>query len=288
MHTDDNLELKAYITNLGKYNEGELIGEWVTFPIEQEELNKVFERIGIGSTDVFGQPYEEFFVTDYDGNMPKDMWRELGEYTSIEDLQIAGRLLEKINEAGYDGVEIFSALMDEAGMDYLDAASAVINDEYMYLPGVKDDYDLGYHYAEECGLSEGNIDRYFDYESFGRDCRLEFYGDDECDDIRTYLGLSEYATDEEIGIAEIESLGDVSCLSDPGRYFDYEAFGRDIRIEGSYAFSDNGVVEYGDCRYDGASIAEEIKDELISDGILPDPDEKEEKSKTKEKDKEER
>ena len=38
----------AFITNLGKYNEGELVGEWVKFPTTAEELKEVFKRIGIG------------------------------------------------------------------------------------------------------------------------------------------------------------------------------------------------------------------------------------------------
>ena len=33
---------EAYITNLGKYNEGELVGEWVKFPTTSEDLKKVF------------------------------------------------------------------------------------------------------------------------------------------------------------------------------------------------------------------------------------------------------
>ena len=33
---------EAYITNLGKYNEGELVGEWVKFPTRSEDLKKVF------------------------------------------------------------------------------------------------------------------------------------------------------------------------------------------------------------------------------------------------------
>jgi len=49
----------AFITNLGKYNEGELVGEWVKFPTTAEELKEVFKRIGIGQKDDFGQPYEE-------------------------------------------------------------------------------------------------------------------------------------------------------------------------------------------------------------------------------------
>lgn len=54
---DHDCPFEAFITNLGKYNEGELVGEWVKFPTTSEELQKVFERIGIGSKDDFGNPY---------------------------------------------------------------------------------------------------------------------------------------------------------------------------------------------------------------------------------------
>ena len=67
--------LKAYITNLGKYNEGELIGKWIDFPISKEELQEVFEEIGIN------ERYEEFFFTDYENNA-----FGLGEFESIEHL----------------------------------------------------------------------------------------------------------------------------------------------------------------------------------------------------------
>ena len=51
---DGNFE--AFVTNLGKYNEGMLVGEWVKLPTTEEEMQKVFERIGIGKQDEFGQP----------------------------------------------------------------------------------------------------------------------------------------------------------------------------------------------------------------------------------------
>ena len=57
---------EAFVTNLGKYNEGELVGEWVQFPTTEDKMKEVFERIGIGSKDEFGQVYEEWFITDYD------------------------------------------------------------------------------------------------------------------------------------------------------------------------------------------------------------------------------
>ena len=76
---------EAYITNLGKYNEGELVGEWVKFPTTSEELQKVFERIGIGSKDDFGNPYEEWFISDYDCYVD-GLYEKLGEYENLDEL----------------------------------------------------------------------------------------------------------------------------------------------------------------------------------------------------------
>lgn len=44
-----------------------------------EELKKVFERIGIGAKDDFGQTYEEWFITDYDCYVD-GLYDLLGEY----------------------------------------------------------------------------------------------------------------------------------------------------------------------------------------------------------------
>ncbi|MFQ6794497.1 MAG: antirestriction protein ArdA, partial [Thomasclavelia sp.] len=40
-------DMRVYIANLGKYNEGELVGDWFSFPIDEED---VAERIGLNST----------------------------------------------------------------------------------------------------------------------------------------------------------------------------------------------------------------------------------------------
>lgn len=45
------MKMQVYIANLGKYNEGELVGEWFTPPINYEEIK---ERIGLDSE------YEEY------------------------------------------------------------------------------------------------------------------------------------------------------------------------------------------------------------------------------------
>ena len=36
----------AFVTNLGKYNEGHLAGEWVKFPATRERMDEVMAKIG--------------------------------------------------------------------------------------------------------------------------------------------------------------------------------------------------------------------------------------------------
>lgn len=110
---DGNFE--AFVTNLGKYNEGALVGEWVKFPTTQEEMQKVFERIGIGSKDEFGQVYEELFITDYECPL-HGVYDMLGEYESLDKLNyLAGRLEELDKWDQEKLVAIMDSGCDEVG-----------------------------------------------------------------------------------------------------------------------------------------------------------------------------
>lgn len=152
--------LKAYITNLGKYNEGELIGKWIDFPISEEELQEVFEEIGIN------ERYEEFFFTDYENNL-----FNLGEYASIDTLNEVGELLEDIE----DSEEVLEALL-EAGYDIYDAIEIVKNCDYIFYDNCNDMEDVAYEYVEQTGMLDNVPEfaqRYFNYEQFGRDMDME-------------------------------------------------------------------------------------------------------------------
>ena len=97
---DHDCPFEAFITNLGKYNEGELVGEWVKFPTTSEELQKVFERIGIGSKDDFGNPYEEWFISDYDCYVD-GLYEKLREYLKTQTIPTwAEKELQEAIEAG--------------------------------------------------------------------------------------------------------------------------------------------------------------------------------------------
>ena len=41
-------DMQVYIANLGKYNEGELVGDWFSFPLDEEVIA---ERIGLNAED---------------------------------------------------------------------------------------------------------------------------------------------------------------------------------------------------------------------------------------------
>ena len=53
-------DMAVYIANLGKYNEGYLVGAWFTFPIDEEDVK---EKIGLN------EQYEEYAIHDTD-NFP--------------------------------------------------------------------------------------------------------------------------------------------------------------------------------------------------------------------------
>lgn len=168
---------EAFVTNLGKYNEGSLVGEWVKFPVTEEEMQKVFERIGIGSKDEFGQVYEEWFITDYECPI-HGVYEMLGEYESLDKLNY---LASRIDELDKWEQEKLVAIM-EAGCDEVSDIDDLINltfnlDCYDFIPDIHDESDLGYYYVHEAGIYEeadlGSLANYIDYERFGRDVALD-------------------------------------------------------------------------------------------------------------------
>lgn len=105
-------DFEAFVTNLGKYNEGMLVGEWVKLPTTEEEMQKVFERIGIGKQDEFGQPYEEWFITDYECPI-YGVQKMLGEYENL-DIRDEGDRMEIPTKRVKEGVSCRALLSLES------------------------------------------------------------------------------------------------------------------------------------------------------------------------------
>ena len=175
---DKDYPFAAFITNLGKYNEGELVGEWVKFPTTAEEMKKVFDRIGIGQKDEFGQPYEEWFITDYDCYVGA-LYDKLGEYENLDELNYLASKLEEMGEGEYAQFQAAMEVGDHSG-----SLQEIINltdnlDCYDLYPSIQDYDDLGRYYIDELDAMQvpEHLRNYIDYEAYGRDVALEEGGD---------------------------------------------------------------------------------------------------------------
>lgn len=154
--------MKIYLTNLGRYNEGQLIGEWVELPVSQEELKEVFERIGIN------EEYEEYFITDYECD-----FYQIGEYENLDTLNDIAKRIEELDE---EESKVVKSLMSELGYTLDEAIDKVNSGDYRIYYDCDSMTDIAYQVVEECGYLNNvpdNVARYFDYESFGRDLGLE-------------------------------------------------------------------------------------------------------------------
>ena len=167
----------AFITNLGKYNEGELVGEWVKFPTTAEEMKEVFKRIGIGQKDDFGNPYEEWFITDYDCYVD-GLYDKLGEYENLDELNYLASKLDEMSNSEYAQFQAGMEMGDHCG-----SLQEIINltenlDCYEIYPHIEDYDDLGRYYIEELEVMQvpEHLQNYIDYEAYGRDVAMDENG----------------------------------------------------------------------------------------------------------------
>ena len=160
--------IKGYITNLGKYNEGDLVGKWIEFPITEEELSAVLVEI-----EIDGKEYEEYFFTDWEYNEYPDF--EFSEHTSVETVNAIAAQLESLNAYDMNKLNAVCEVWSKAEVEDFQPNDFILYDD------IANDYDLGYHWAIESGVYDTNswdnpLLRYIDFEAFGRDIRLESDG----------------------------------------------------------------------------------------------------------------
>ena len=159
--------MKIYLTNLGRYNEGYLVGKWVKLPVCEEVLDKVLKEIGIN------EYYEEYFITDYENDIV-GIGDVISEYSSVQALNELAQRLEDLS--GDEADKLGAVLEYEACRSVSDVLELLDKlDEFDLLTDVTDDEELGYYYAEEycCIDIPEHIQPYFDYEAYGRNIRLE-------------------------------------------------------------------------------------------------------------------
>lgn len=221
---------KIYVGTYAKYNDGSLGGELVDLTdfSDYDEFVEYCRELHKDESD------PEFMVQDYEG-FPSSWYHEAGLPTEEEFYKI-----QELSELGETEKKAYAAYL-EVGFsdDSLDAFRDAYFGEYL------NDNDLGYELVDRYGMPN-NSDGYFDYERFGRDLMFDFhYGDPdntdsegEPEDPDHYYDndgydQGEYQSDSQVAEDFIDSVyGDVGRMDKEtlSNYFDYEAFGRDVRI----------------------------------------------------------
>lgn len=156
---------EAYITNLGKYNEGEVVGETLKFPTTTEEVQALLKRIGVD-----GVRYEEFFITSFDGDV-LGLYDYLGEYENLDELNHLACLLSELDQGE---LEKFEAVLHTGA--HTSSVADIINltqnlDCFEFYPEIENEEGLGRYWAEDLPIPE-ELKDYFDYEAYGRDISI--------------------------------------------------------------------------------------------------------------------
>ena len=156
---------EAYITNLGKYNEGELVGETLEFPTSPQEVQALLKHIGVD-----GIRYEEFFITSFDGDV-LGLYDYLGEYENLDELNHLACLLSELDQGE---LEKFEAVLHTGA--HTSSVADIINltqnlDCFEFYPDIENEEDLGRYWAEDLPIPE-ELKDYFDYEAYGRDISI--------------------------------------------------------------------------------------------------------------------
>ena len=156
---------EAYITNLGKYNEGELVGETLKFPTSPQEVQALLKHIGVD-----GIRYEEFFITSFDGDV-LGLYDYLGEYENLDELNRLACLLSELDQGE---LEKFEAALNIGA--HTASVADIINlaqnlDCFEFYPDIETEEDLGRYWAEDLPIP-AELKDYFDYGAYGRDVSI--------------------------------------------------------------------------------------------------------------------
>lgn len=87
----------VFLANRKKYDEGTLVGEWITLPIDFDEQEEFFERIGVEEDRC-----RDSIVTDYKTDLPN---ANFGRYPGLNDLN---KLACMISARSWSQMEKFS------------------------------------------------------------------------------------------------------------------------------------------------------------------------------------
>lgn len=165
MTTTNNIldEVKIYVGTYAKYNNGSIFGEWLTLS-DYSDLEEFYDACRELHKD---EEDPEFMFQDYE--MPELFKNSIWESGIDEDIF---ELAEAMEGKDIDMISAYVSLMGKKlTPELIEQAEERFNGQF-------DSYtDLAEDYAEQTGMLSKvpeSIQRYFDFEAFGRDLAYDF------------------------------------------------------------------------------------------------------------------
>ncbi len=154
---------KIYLTDLQSYNEGALVGKWITLPCENihEELQLILKT---GEQVTKSPNHEEYFITDYEADFT------INEYSSLDKINELAEQFEELDEQDLKKVK-FLEWQGETTEQALELYNLVDVYEDMSFE------DLAYELVENgCfgTIPDNALSSYIDYEAIGRDLSFDY------------------------------------------------------------------------------------------------------------------
>ena len=149
--------LKIFISNLKEYNNGKIIGEWVSLPCEG--LEEVLNKISNNGND-------ELFISDYETDISN---LKISEYDDILQLN---EIAEEIDNLSDDELIAFQAYLEQYANNMEQALEEVRQGNYRIYYNCDNMEDVAYQAVNESGLLDGvpeQVKMYIDFEAYGRD-----------------------------------------------------------------------------------------------------------------------
>ena len=162
--------LNVFINTWGNYNEnGADGGEWITLPMEEDELEEALNKIA----EAMGDEDPEFCIHDYEWTTEIEP-REIRESESITALNEELQEFDALDD--WECKEI-AAAMEAFDYDFAEAYSRQQRGCFTFYPNMDMD-DVAAELADEWLNSKDIPDfirNYFDYSAFARDLRFDGY-----------------------------------------------------------------------------------------------------------------
>ena len=162
--------LNIYVNTWGNYNEnGADGGEWITLPMDAEELEEVLENIA----KAMGDNDPEWFINDYEWTIDF----ELGDVDEMDNIFEWNERCQDADSLQEWEAEEIAAAMEAFDYSFPEAMERQQRGCFIFYAG-QDLEEVAYSLIEECYITKDTPEiftRYFDYEGFARDLGFDGY-----------------------------------------------------------------------------------------------------------------